>query len=79
MAMVHTWQVGVHHVFFCMQKATKAEIVHVCRTQLGRGHGPQSAWYATHARHPHSFVTTVVPVIMVRDPHMVTQLKLTYT
>jgi hypothetical protein len=79
MAQVHTWQVGVHHVFYCMNKLTKAQMIHMCRDQLGRGHGPESEWYATHLQHPDLQFTALVPVIMVRDPQIATQLKLMFT
>ena len=84
--LVQTWQVGAHHAFYCVNKHTKAQIVHMCRTQLGRAHGEQSAWYVSHCAHPvldllnpRMQIYNNIPVVMVRDAHMVAQLKLMFT
>lgn len=84
--LVQTWQVGAHHAFYCVNKHIKAQIVHMCRTQLGRSHGELSAWCVSHRAHPEIDLLnprlqfySKIPVVMVRDVNMVTQLKLMFT
>jgi hypothetical protein len=77
------WQIDSGWAFFFQDKVVRRQVIHMCRSQLGRGHHVHSAWYGTHAVPPNPGpdwqYRRRVPVIIVKDPHMVIQLKLTYT
>lgn len=73
------WQTPTHWAFFFRDKHIRRQVISVCREHLGRGHNVHSAWHTGHARVPHLIGQPCVPVILLRDPQMVTQLKLMFT
>lgn len=75
---VTCWQHDGYWVFFCRSRPVKSQMIHMCRTQLGKSHGEQSAWCLKHV--PYVFAPGhLIVVIQVKDVHMVTQLRLAYT
>jgi hypothetical protein len=79
MTGVMCWQTATGWAFWCADKTIRKHIMRMCKQQLGRGHGGISMWHAGHDWYKGLDEYRLVPVIFVRDPDMILQLRLAYS